>query len=104
MSNVLGNQLKKYRKSRNLTVRELADLMDVSYSLISKYETGKRRPSLPFFYRIQHRLLDLPSTSFQELLQLRTEEHTATTWHIAEEIPSTEISYEVSISEGGGDI
>lgn len=77
MEDQLGKRLRKYRKSYNLNIREFASLMDVSYSLISKYENGKRKPPSTFLYRLQNRLLHLssrgfqPSREFQKLLELR---------------------------------
>lgn len=38
--------LVELRGSRNMTQKELADMMKVSSSLIGLYETGKRKPSI----------------------------------------------------------
>lgn len=72
----LGKELKKYREYYQLTVRELAELTGVSYSFISKYENGKRDPSLTFLYRLQHRVFDLPPFEFRNLLDLSKEKST----------------------------
>ncbi|WP_294243654.1 helix-turn-helix transcriptional regulator [uncultured Chryseobacterium sp.] len=38
----LGNQIKKLRKERGLSLRQLAQLCDIDYSDISKIEKGQR--------------------------------------------------------------
>lgn len=38
----LGNQIKKLRKERGLSLRQLAQLCDMDYSDISKIEKGQR--------------------------------------------------------------
>lgn len=40
-----GNRLRKLRKDRNLTQRQLAELIGVKNSVISFYEVGERTPS-----------------------------------------------------------
>ena len=39
---ILGDNIKKYRKSRNLTQEELAEKLDISANHLSKIEVGKR--------------------------------------------------------------
>lgn len=41
-----GGRLRQLRKERNLTQKQLADLMGVKNSVISFYEVGERTPSL----------------------------------------------------------
>ncbi len=41
-----GKRLRQLRKERNLTQRQLADLIGVRNSVISFYEVGERTPSL----------------------------------------------------------
>ncbi len=41
----LGNRLRQMRKNRNLTQRQLAELVGVTHSVISCYEMGDRTPS-----------------------------------------------------------
>ncbi len=41
-----GERLRQLRKERNLTQRQLADLIGVKNSVISFYEVGERTPSL----------------------------------------------------------
>lgn len=43
---VIGGQLRKLRKMRNLTQEDLADRLGVSFQQIQKYENGKNR--IPF--------------------------------------------------------
>ena len=38
--------LKKYRKQKNLTQRELADALHISQTSVSKYERGESEPDL----------------------------------------------------------
>lgn len=38
----LGNQIKKLRRERGLSLRQLAQLCDIDYSDISKIEKGQR--------------------------------------------------------------
>ncbi len=41
-----GERLRQLRKERNLTQKQLADLIGVKNSVISFYEVGERTPSL----------------------------------------------------------
>jgi len=41
-----GENLKKIRNERNLTVRALADLADMDYTNISNIENGQSNPSM----------------------------------------------------------
>lgn len=43
MASILGENIKKYRKSSNLTIRELSDKANVGSSTISQIENGKRK-------------------------------------------------------------
>jgi len=43
---VLGNRLRDLRKERNLTLRQLAAMVDVSPALLSQIENGSTDPSL----------------------------------------------------------
>lgn len=46
MSNNTGVKLKKLRKSKKLTLRDLADKLGVTHSYLSKIERGVTNPSL----------------------------------------------------------
>ena len=109
---LLGKKLKSYRERYNLTVRELGELAGVSYSLISKFENGKRNPSLVFLYRLQSRLLNLSPSEFEYLLELKRKKPAVTfhvlgesgenyEWNIIERSPSTRINYFESSEKGG---
>ncbi|MFJ3388813.1 helix-turn-helix domain-containing protein [Lysinibacillus sp. NPDC086135] len=45
-SKVLGNELKTLRDESNLTLAEVAKIINVSHSLVSYYEKGMRIPSV----------------------------------------------------------
>ena len=42
---VTGERIKTLRKNAHLKQNELAELLDISYSSISQYESGKRTPN-----------------------------------------------------------
>ena len=48
----LGVKLKLARRTKSLTLRELADLRKCSESLLSKIENGKALPSLPLVHQL----------------------------------------------------
>lgn len=54
----LGVKLKLARRTKSLTLRELADLSKCSESFLSKIENGKALPSLPLVHRLV-RVLEL---------------------------------------------
>ena len=43
---VFGNNLKRHRKARNLSLRQLAALADIDHAMIDRYERGITNPSL----------------------------------------------------------
>ena len=45
------NIWKRFRKHADITQRELADLLDVTQTGVSKYETGEREPERDVAYR-----------------------------------------------------
>jgi transcriptional regulator with XRE-family HTH domain len=45
----LGRKIKRLRKMKNLTTRELGELVGCSYSAISQYENNQRLPGLIHF-------------------------------------------------------
>ena len=47
---VIGTCLRKYRKKRQLTQRQLAELMGKPQSFVSKTELGERKLSTPEFF------------------------------------------------------
>lgn len=40
----LGENIRRYRQEAGLSLRELADMVDVTYSTLSHYENGKTTP------------------------------------------------------------
>ena len=52
----LGKQIKKVRKKRNLSLREVAKLSGVSIGLISKIENYRTTPSLTVLLKIMRSL------------------------------------------------
>ena len=44
---MIGERIRTLRKEAGLTQRELAELIDMSYSSIQAYEYNKKRPSVP---------------------------------------------------------
>ncbi len=47
-----GNRLRQFRKERNMTQKQLADLIRVKNSVISFYEVGERTPSLEVIVKL----------------------------------------------------
>lgn len=62
----IGDRLRRERQARGLSLRELADRLDLSASLISQVETGRARPSVRTLYA----LADALDVSLDELLEL----------------------------------
>ena len=60
----IGDRLRATRQERGLSLRELAERLGVSPSLISQVETGRARPSVSTLYAIASEL----SVSLDELL------------------------------------
>lgn len=48
---IMGNKLKKLRNGKRLTQKQLGDMIGISISSISNYETGLRRPSYEVLIR-----------------------------------------------------
>jgi len=51
ISTLAGN-IKKYRKSKNLTIQELANILNVDYSQISRMERGVVNPNISIIFDI----------------------------------------------------
>ena len=69
MVNKLGAMLRRKRKELGFTNVQIANKIECHHSLISAYETGRRRPSL----RLLKRLADEYNLSYLALLKLRDE-------------------------------
>lgn len=52
----LGKQLKKIRKNKNLSLKQVAEMSEVSTGLISKIENFRTTPSLPVLLKIMQSL------------------------------------------------
>ncbi len=57
------NRLKDMRKSRNLTVKEVAKAIDITQPALTRIENGHRNPSLPIAFK----LANFFSVSIEEL-------------------------------------
>ena len=60
---VIGNQLKKIREGRNISVDVLAKHLNVSEDEISKYENGESRISASRLFEAS-RFFDMPVSEF----------------------------------------
>jgi len=63
MKNGIGDRLRAVRTRRRLSLRELADLANVSASLLSQIENGKANPSVESLYNIAA-ALEIPVSDF----------------------------------------
>lgn len=52
----LANNIKKYRVEHKLTIQELANIMDVDYSQISRMERGIINPNISIIFDIANAL------------------------------------------------
>jgi transcriptional regulator with XRE-family HTH domain len=52
----LAANIKKYRLERNLTIQELANILDVDYSQISRMERGVVNPNISIIFDIAEAL------------------------------------------------
>lgn len=50
--NKFGDNLRKYRKEKKLTQEQLADLLNVSFQTISKWEKEKTEPNIDTLIKI----------------------------------------------------
>ncbi len=60
---LVGKNVRKYRKLRNLSQEKLSELVDVTTDYISLIELGKRVPSLKRLYKIAE-ILDIEPYKF----------------------------------------
>jgi len=49
---ILGNNIRKYRKLRGLTISQLANQMDVDYSQISRMELGTVNTNISMIFAV----------------------------------------------------
>jgi transcriptional regulator with XRE-family HTH domain len=57
----LANNIRKYRQEKNLTIEELANLVDVDYSQISRMERGVVNANVSIIFNIADALQIAPS-------------------------------------------
>ena len=57
----LAANIKKYRLERNLTIQELANILDVDYSQIGRMERGIVNPNISIIFDIAEALQIEPS-------------------------------------------
>ena len=62
---IIQNNIKKYRKERNLTQEQLSELCNISTDYLSEIERGKKVPSLKRFILIVE-ALEIPLVKFFE--------------------------------------
>ena len=60
---LLGTNIAKYRKQKNLSQNQLAELVDVSREHIAKVETARRNMSMDLLFNISS-VLDIPEYKF----------------------------------------
>ena len=58
MGNDIGKNIRRYRKLRMYTIKELAEKTGLSYITIVKYEHGERNPKGYSLYKISKALDD----------------------------------------------
>lgn len=68
-SNKIGIQLKALRKAKGFTTQELADMVNVSQSYISRFENNRAIPDIDMLERILNALSSDLSTFFSSDLQ-----------------------------------
>ena len=56
MGNDIGKNIRRYRKLRMYTIKELAEKTGLSYITIVKYEHGERNPKRYSLYKISKAL------------------------------------------------
>lgn len=52
MKHKFGERLRQLRKENDISAEKLAQILDINKSTISRYETGKRDPYMPFVQKI----------------------------------------------------
>ena len=60
---LIGNNIAKYRKLRNLSQNQLAELVNVSREHIAKVETARRNMSMTLLFNLSS-VLDVPEYKF----------------------------------------
>ena len=60
---LIGNNIAKYRKLKNLSQNQLAELVNVSREHIAKVETARRNMSMTLLFNLSS-VLDVPEYKF----------------------------------------
>ena len=60
MEQDFSERLKKYRREKNLTQQELADLLQVSNKTVSRWESGGGYPDVPMLVPLARALPTVP--------------------------------------------
>ena len=84
---MLGDNIKKYRKIKNLSQEELADKVNVTRQSVSLWETGKTQPSVDVLIKLA------------SVLGVATDELLSDNAVINREIPTVVTNKEISIDE-----
>lgn len=63
MPNILGNNIKMYRKQKGINQKDLATKIGVSNVVLSRYESGVRTPDI----NIQNKIADILEVTLDEL-------------------------------------
>lgn len=70
-----ATRLREARKSKNLTQKELADLIGISHGAISNYEKDVSFPNVDILYKIFNILKTEPNFFFQDDINYTTDEN-----------------------------
>lgn len=65
---VISKKIIEYREENNLTQKELADIINVNQTMISKLESGNYNPTLKLIHKISRKLMD-SADFFKETLK-----------------------------------
>jgi transcriptional regulator with XRE-family HTH domain len=63
----LATNIKKYRTEQNLTIQELANIIDVDYSQIGRMERGVVNPNISIIFDIANALKISPSQLLEKI-------------------------------------
>lgn len=72
----VGRLLKRKRESLGMTVREVGEDIDLSYSLISKFESGSRVPSSVILHKLQS-ILKMNDQEIYQIIRLKVKSKTS---------------------------
>lgn len=58
--NAFGNNLKRHRKAKGMSIRQFAAVADLDHTMIDRYERGETNPSILVVYKLADALDILP--------------------------------------------